>query len=333
MVPEDEAAAEVRRRYGVPEAIRLRADGREVLAWTDGAEDAVLTVASDPDGLPRGGPRLRGRAALARLDSPLGPLVVRECRKGGLLRFLRGRRFHGRFRPLDELVLDRRCLGAGVPVPEAVGAVVLKAWHGWRGFLLTREVEAAEDLESWLYGRCGATSREVLLAAGRAVRRLHDAGVSHADLHAKNLLLDARTDPARAEARVAAHRRAGPGGAAGASGAAGARVLVLDLDRARTLDGPLPDEERLRNLVRLGRGIEKHRLRGMEVSRRAALRFLEGYAGSAEEGAAWLVRVRARLARGLRARILWWRLTGQARRSRAARPRGLAGATSGGAAA
>jgi hypothetical protein len=57
-------------------------------------------------------------------------------------------------------------------------------------------------------------------------------------------------------------------------------VLVIDLDRGRARR-PCP-RRRAWNLVRLGRAIEKHRLRGMRVGRRAALRFLAGYAGGAE---------------------------------------------------
>jgi len=281
------ATAELRRRYGVPETLRLRHDARETLAWVDGAEDAVRTVASEVDGLPFA-PGM-GRARLRRLASGLGPLVVREYRKGGMLRGVRGRRFRGRLRPLDELVLHRRLLGAQVPVVDALGAVALHGPTGWRGFLLMREVENAIDLETFLYDPSvhpGIFPREATVEAGRAVRALHDAGVSHADLHPKNLLLEGRTG----------------------------RVLVIDLDRARAHDGPLPEPVRLENLVRLGRAIEKHRLRGMRVGRRAALRFFAGYAGGAEAAGRWLERVRAQLRRGLSARIVWWRLTGQVKR-------------------
>ncbi len=287
------SANELRRRYGLPESIRLKADPREILAWVEGAEDAVRTVASNPDGLPFA--PATGRAVLRRFDAAMGPLFVREYRKGGLLRAVRGRRFHGRLRPLDELVLLRRLLAAKVPVPEAVGAVVKHGLLGWRGFLLTKEVEAALDLETFLYDpSCLPVvyPREALADAGRSVRRLHDAGVSHADLHPKNLLLAGRTG----------------------------EILVLDLDRARPFDGLLPDEERLSNLVRLGRAVEKHRLRGMRVGRRAALRFLGGYTGDPAAAARLLERVRERLGRGLSWRVLWWKLSGQARPRPASSP-------------
>lgn len=286
--PPDPSA--LRSAYGVPEGLRLRDDGREVLAWADGLEDAVRTVATRPDRLARAG--ATGRAPLGKVDGPDGPLFVREYRKGGVLRGVRGRRFRGRLRPLDELVLTRRLRAARVPVLDAVGAVVLRGATGWRGFLLSREVRGAVDLETFLWDP-GAHPEwpvaEALAAAGRAVRALHDAGVLHADLHPKNLLLDAET----------------------------AGVRVLDLDRARAFDEPLSDELRLRNLARLGRAVEKHRLRGMAVGRRAALRFLRAYGGGAEAGDRWLDGVRARLARGLGWRVLWWRLSGQARPRRA----------------
>jgi hypothetical protein len=90
-------------------------------------------------------------------------------------------------------------------------------------------------------------------------------------------------------------------------------VLLLDLDRASRAAGPLDDRRRLANLVRLGRAVEKHRLKGLTTGRREALRFLEGYAGSRDAAQAWLARVRARLGRTLALRMLWWRLLGEAR--------------------
>jgi len=282
--PPDPSA--LRRAYGVPDAVRLRNDASEVLAWVEGAEEAVRAVASRPDRLPPA--PATGRARLSRLESALGPLYVREFRKGGVLRGVRGRRFRGRMRPLDELVLSRRLLAARVPVLDVVGAVVLRATTGWRGFLLSREVRGAVDLQTFLYApdaHAEWPATEALAAAGRAVRTLHDAGVAHADLHPKNLLLDAAT----------------------------AGVRVLDLDRARAFDAPLTEGQRLDNLVRLGRSVEKHRRKGMPVGRRAALRFLRAYGGGDEAGDRWLDLVRARLRRGFGWHVLWWRLSGQIR--------------------
>jgi 3-deoxy-D-manno-octulosonic acid kinase len=287
---ESRRARELRRRYEVPDAIRLLADGREVLAFLAGHEVAARAVASRGDSLPLA--RVGGRAPLRRVESegppssssPSSSLLVRPYRKGGLLRRLRGARFHGDLRPLRELVLLRRLQAIGVPVVEAVGAVVLTGPLGWRGWLLTRELPESIDLEAWLHAGRGTWERSVLRDAGRAVRRLHDAGVAHGDLHPKNLVRD-RDD----------------------------RVVILDLDRAHDGAGSLSDERRLANLVRLARAVEKHRLKGLRAGRREALRFLEGYAGDRAAAAEWLERVRSRLRRGLRWRTIWWRLSGEAR--------------------
>lgn len=283
---ESRAVQEVRKDYRVPDTIGLRVDAREVLAWVPGAEMAVREVAAHPDDLEVSRAH-GGRVPLRRLGDEGGTLLVRELRKGGLLRRVRGRRMRGRWRPLDELVLLRSLGAAGVPVPEAVGCVILRAPTGWRGFLISRLVEESLDLEAWLHGVPGPPGldpRHVLAEAGRTVRRLHDAGVPHPDLHPKNLLLTSDGS-----------------------------VLVLDLDKAEPAAGRLDDRVRLKNLVRLGRSIEKHRLKGLRTGRREALRFLEGYAGSPEAARHWLDTIRAHLQRGLGARTLWWRLAGEAR--------------------
>lgn len=286
------SATAIRRAYGVPDGILLKVDEHEALACLPGFEVAVREVAAHHDTLAGAG--LGGRRGLRRLLTGDGPVLVREFGKGGLLRALRGRLFHGPWRPLEELVLQRRLRALGVPVADAVGAVVLRRATGWRGFLLLREVDGAKDLEAVLHGQrppCRAPVRDLLQRAGAAVRRLHDAGVPHPDLHPKNLLVT-------------------PEG----------QVLVLDLDRARPCDGVLSEEVRLQNLVRLGRSIEKHRLKGIRAGRKEALRFLTGYAGSREAAQRWLTRVRERLARGLALRVLWWRLRGEARPWRPAVP-------------
>lgn len=269
----------------MPDGIRLRAGDRDLLAWLPGYEAAVREVAAHADALPESA--VGGRRPLRRLDHGERTLLVREYRKGGLLRRLRGRAMHGPWRPLHELVLHRRLAALGVPVAAAVGAVVLHRAIGWRGFLVLEEVVGARDLEAVVHGRSvpgGHPRRRIYERAGRAVRRLHDAGVPHPDLHPKNLL--ATED---------------------------GRVLLLDLDKARPSDGPLPDALRLQNLLRLGRALAKHRLKGMTAGRPDAVRFLEGYAGSRPAALLWLRQIEGRLRRGLPLRRLWWRLIGQAR--------------------
>jgi tRNA A-37 threonylcarbamoyl transferase component Bud32 len=116
--------------------------------------------------------------------------------------------------------------------------------------------------------------REALRAGGRAVRRLHDAGVLHPDLHVKNLLV--------------------PRG--------GGEALVLDLDGARVLPGGLSREDRAAQILRLDRSLVKMAFRaGARVPatdrRRLVLAYLGEDRPSGEESRRWRRRLRSQIAR------------------------------------
>jgi len=101
----------------------------------------------------------------------------------------------------------------------------------YRGALVTAEMPHARTLFEALRDASGDAARGALAArAGRAVARLHDAGVYHADLNLTNLLV-------------------GP--------VASDDVVVVDFDRARVRQGPLGRRARRRNLARLARSLAK----------------------------------------------------------------------------
>ena len=283
---DDDATQALREAYAVPTDFHIAVDAPTIRVWRGGLEAAVTQVATAPEGMPPAD--VAGRAPLGRIEAEGGALLVRPYRKGGLLRAVRGARFRGRLRPLDELVLHAALQEAGVPVLQVAGAVVQGDEGGWTGFLLTREEAGAVDLEAWLQGSDpaggGAADPALTLQrAGAAVRALHDAGVAHADLHPKNLLVTG----------------AGP-------------VLVIDLDRAASGASPLADTPRVANLARFERSLAKHRLKGTVLTRWDAEAFYAGYAGRDGDGTAWAARARAR--RGsLTLRRLWWRVTGATR--------------------
>lgn len=254
-------------------------------AWSLRAEEAlskpalagaIVAAAERPD-TQAGAPE--GRGAHGRVDLGGGVrVIVRRYRHGGLLADLTGDRFLGNGRFLNEFRLGRSTWAAGVPTarPVAVG------WRGGtlstRGFIATLEIPEARDLLDFFAKPVPEAGR--IAAAGavaRAVRSLHDAGVRHADLHLKNLLVG--------------------GGEAGQGPAA----WVIDLDRARGSRGPLPERDRTANLARLYRSVEKHRRRGLAIGEAEAGAFCDAYFGDDGAGRA---RVRAALRRaGLRARM------------------------------
>jgi 3-deoxy-D-manno-octulosonic acid kinase len=167
----------------------------------------------------------RGSAwIVARAD---GAWVLRHYRRGGLPgRFIRdlylwtgldATRPWREWRLLDSLYKE------GLPVPRPVAARVARSGPVYRGDLLTIRIPGARSLAEMLR----APHHDFpWAAAGRCLRRFHDAGVWHADLNAHNLLLD------------------GEG-----------RVHLIDFDRGERRVPALGWQQA--NLARLARSLEK----------------------------------------------------------------------------
>jgi hypothetical protein len=194
-----------------------------------------------------------GRTATAILALPDRPerIHLRPVRHGGRFALLWRGAIWGVERPAAELRATAQLFAAGAPVPRPV----LVAAHRRRGPLWsavvgTRHVEEARDGIAWLAAQ---PAREELVrgarAAGAAIRRFHDAGGSHADLHAKNLLLRER------EGRT--------------------ELFVIDLDRARAGAPPAP-ARRMRELMRLVRALHKRGL-AEQVGARGCAAALSAY--------------------------------------------------------
>jgi 3-deoxy-D-manno-octulosonic acid kinase len=200
-------------------------------------------------------PAGEGRAPTARLElAPGGPrLHLRRLLHGGLLGPLLGPAFLGTGRPLAELRVTQRLRDAGAPVPRPALALARRLAGPLRAcavgtFLEEDTIDAAE-----LLGGAPDAARvlRAVEAAGRAVRRFHDAGGRHADLHVKNLLLR--------------------------EGAQGTACVVVDLDKARIASDATPGE-RMNELMRLFRSLVKRGLLDV-VGARGCARFLSAYCG------------------------------------------------------
>jgi tRNA A-37 threonylcarbamoyl transferase component Bud32 len=210
---------------------------------------------ADPERLAEGGDRcFSGRGRPSLLTLPDGSRVVlRRYRHGGMLGRLTGNRFAGASRPLGELRATEAARTAGVRVPEILAALhrpVAPALH--EGYLLSRLVPAARDLSALLCDGPGERIGGWLRATGGETRRLHDAGIWHADLHVKNVLVD------------------------------DLGVTLLDFDRAR-VPGTVPERDRRRNLFRFDRSVVKLSLQGVVVPRELRLHFFAGYTGGRDD--------------------------------------------------
>jgi 3-deoxy-D-manno-octulosonic acid kinase len=192
----------------------------------------------------------RAGTAVVALPDRGERLHLRPVRHGGLLARAWGSRVVGLARPLAELRVTAALRSRGAPVPRPLCAVGWRAAPLWSAALGTLHVEGARDGLAWLADpHPGERIEAAARAAGRAVRRFHDAGGRHADLHLGNLLLR--------------------------EGADGPEVLVIDLDGARA-EAPPDPRRRMRELARLHRSVLKRRLQE-RVGRSGRAAFLAAY--------------------------------------------------------
>lgn len=198
----------------------------------------------------------RSATGLVALAAGGPAAVVRRLQHGGLLGPVLGRRYLSATRSLHELELTARLRAAGAPVPEPVFALALRRGPVWTHALATLYEEGAVDALQFLASAPGeARILRAAAAIGAAVRRFHDAGGRHPDLHVKNLLLR--------ETR------------------AGAEAIVIDLDRGTV--GARPSlRARARELGRLWRSLLK---RGVAeaVGERGVAAFLSAYCAGDRE--------------------------------------------------
>jgi hypothetical protein len=113
----------------------------------------------------------------------------------------------------------------------------------------------------------------MIRSVGLLIRQFHQAGFFHGDLQLKNIL------------------------------AAGDQLLLIDFDRSYRKP-TLPVKERMKNLLRLNRSVEKWRRLGLPITRTDRWRFFLAYAGDDKK-------IRVAMAKTLRSyslRFLFYRL-------------------------
>lgn len=137
----------------------------------------------------------------------------------------------GRGRAERSWAVARALVARGIDTPEplAVGRVAGEGWY------VARRLEGAEQIRRWFLERDGAGLPapslpygfgEIVAALARLARRLHDSGVFFRDFTDGNVLVT--------------------------RGESGPRLWLVDLDRARVGDAPVPFFLRCRDLARPG---------------------------------------------------------------------------------
>ena len=133
-----------------------------------------------------------GRGSAWFIEAPYGPVVLRHYLRGGWAAKISRQAYFftgvSRSRPFREYYLLEALYTKGLPVPRPVAA--LCQHHGVisTGAIMTARIVSATTLADVLMGDGVADS--TWASVGRCIREFHDAGVWHADLNARNILLD-----------------------------------------------------------------------------------------------------------------------------------------------
>jgi tRNA A-37 threonylcarbamoyl transferase component Bud32 len=154
--------------------------------------------------------------------------------------------------------ISRKLAERGISVPQVIGyGKAVNNGLVRRDVLLTREVAGGKSLFDFLHREfpqlAAGEKRKFVRGFAAYVRKLHDAGALHADLHIGNILLE----PEGSEYRF----------------------VLLDNDRLTLKNGKISTRQRIRNLALVLSNLRNH------LSRTQYLRFLREYGlPSGEEG-------------------------------------------------
>ncbi|MEJ2067094.1 MAG: lipopolysaccharide kinase InaA family protein [Deltaproteobacteria bacterium] len=243
-----------------PSGCRLLREGKRAILVRNRHEEELRNEGLlNPSGLwKRSSPsdHLMGRGEVLLIKGKQGEVAVRKYRHGGLLRRLTGDLFFFGARPFQEAAVTEEVKSAGVPTVEILAAIIDRRWGGWyRGYLVTRYLSTATDLISYLDEEPQGERRKAVIAkAGEAVKKMHQRGIYHADLHLKNFLVEGKSS----------------------------KVYLIDFDKSKVFPRLKPSK-RMKNLKRLDRSAEKLTRYGLPLSKGDKSTFCRAYTSGDRE--------------------------------------------------
>ncbi len=170
-----------------------------------------------------------GRGGIFYADTAgLGKVVIRGYRHGGVFGGVLGDRFLSPERFLNELTITERALEAGITRLKPVGIAYRETMLGSRGFWISRRMEDAKTLHAYM--TIFPPASEIIEKTVKAVAKMHENGIGHADLNIQNIMVVTKED--------------------------GLEVSIIDFDKAFQKNFLSP-EERMRQLRRLDRSLLK----------------------------------------------------------------------------
>jgi 3-deoxy-D-manno-octulosonic acid kinase len=208
------------------------------------------------------GHRQNTRYLIGRTPHPSIPIddgkrmVIRQYSHGGIFRAITRNIYLFGSRSFRELILTEEIRSCGIPTIQPIGAIYRPILPFlYQPYFLSLEVPRAKDLIQYFQevgphpvGEPLFIKRKIIRSAGILLRRFHEAGFFHGDLQLKNILV------------------------------AGDQLLLIDFDRSYRKK-VLFMRERIKNLLRLNRSVEKWRRLRLPITRTDRWRFFSAYVG------------------------------------------------------
>ena len=254
--------------YEIPKNCSIITNNRLTLLIRDDFKERLLKQGIlDPQGLIsnaiKDGTAYKGRGLLPTLlikESNGERMVAKQSLRGGLLRFLNKDLFWNGNRPFKEMIANTHILSRGIKTTEILAAAKLKVFGPlYRTFLFSKEISEAIDLTGLFNGLKHKSPQErltikkqVIRALARSIYTMHNQGIYHSDLHLKNILVcqnDVSAEPS---------------------------IYIIDFYKA-LLTGKLSTREKIDNLLRFNRSLEKYKFQGGVVTRTDQIRVLKEY--------------------------------------------------------
>jgi serine/threonine protein kinase len=252
----------------VPQSCSLIKDGKLTLLIKNAFKKALLAQGiSQPHKLITAHPgtdkHYKGRGLLPAIviqESNGKRMVAKQCMRGGLLRFINKDIFWGGMRPFREMITNTHILKKGIQTTEMLAAAHYKVFGPlYRTYLFSLEIPECSDLITYFNSLPQKTPQQrfkekggLFQAVARAFVTMHREGVFHRDLHLKNILIQQH------------HGEGTP------------EIFIIDFDKAVCKDTLTP-REKLKNLLRFNRSIEKYKLQGGMITRGDQCRLFKEY--------------------------------------------------------
>ncbi len=252
----------------VPQSCSLIKDGRLTLVIKNAFKETLLRQGiSQPHTLIAAhqttDTQYRGRGLLPAIpiqETSGKRMVAKQCMRGGLLRFINKDIFWGGKRPFREMIANTHILKKGIKTTELLAAAHYKVFGPlYRTYLFSLEIPECIDLITFFDRLPRKPPRQrfeekasLFEAVAQAFVTMHRGGIYHRDLHLKNILIQKD------------HGEGTP------------KIFIIDFDKAVCKDILTP-KEKLNNLLRFNRSIEKYKLQGGGITRGDQCRLFKEY--------------------------------------------------------